>query len=101
MSLGRQPTYDLGTIQALVRAGSYYVRESAFYDAMALRFDRTDIEDCILAITLADFYKTMTSEKKAGLMQDVYRPTYAGLALYVKVQLDPPTRAVVVSFKKE
>src|SRR4051794_26470236 len=101
MTSGRQPTYDLSTVQALIAAGSYLIRESAFYDAMALGFDRADIEECILSLTLESFYKTMPAEKKRDLMQDVYKATYSGVDLYVKVQLDPPIRAVVISFKKE
>jgi len=43
----------------------------------------------------------MESEKRPGLWQDVYRPRFAGFALYVKVQLAPATGAVVISFKKD
>ncbi len=36
-----------------------------------------------------------------GLMQDVYKPTYEGLRLYVKLQLGKFGKAVVISFKGE
>jgi len=40
----------------------------------------------------------MESEKKKGLMQDVYYITYQGVRLYVKLQVN--VQAVVVSFKQ-
>lgn len=95
-----RPSYDLAEVQRLVREGSYRVTGRALNDAGDLGFDGSDICDCVLALTPAAFYKTMASEMLKGVMQDVYRPTYLGLELYVKVQLHPPTQAVVISFKK-
>ena len=46
------------------------------------------------------FYKTMPAEKKPGLMQDVYRITYQGRRLYLKLQVVNGW-AAVISFKAE
>ncbi len=55
----------------------------------------------MLALDESDFYKTMTSIQIPGLMQDVYRPRYLGVELYVKVQLSPERNtAVIISFKE-
>ena len=45
------------------------------------------------------FYKTMESEKKPGLMQDVYRITYQDEHIYLKLQVHGDV--IVVSFKEE
>lgn len=46
-----------------------------------------------------DFYKSMTSLRDRTLWQDVYRPNYGGVPLYVKVQIVGERMAVVISFK--
>ena len=40
----------------------------------------------------------MGSEAQPGLWQDVYRPVYEKIALYVKLQIDRDD-AIVISFK--
>jgi motility quorum-sensing regulator / GCU-specific mRNA interferase toxin len=68
--------------------------------AVELGFDEEDMRDCIVNhLEEIHFYKTMESEKKPGLMQDVYRITYQGERLYVKLQV--VINAVVVSFKEQ
>ena len=41
----------------------------------------------------------MAAHSKLGLMQDVYKPTYLGVALYVKLQIHG--QVVVISFKQD
>jgi len=94
------PSYDLLMVQRLVAGGSYLIRKSALNGAGELSFDRTDIKDCVLGLTVADFYKTMVAERVPGLMQDVYRPNYLGVELYVKLQIALQNQAIVISFKK-
>ena len=68
--------------------------------AVELGFDEEDMRDCIVNhLEETHFYKTMESEKKPGLMQDVYGITYQGERLYVKLQV--VINAVVVSFKEQ
>ena len=61
--------------------------------------DTDDIEACILGLTAADFYKSMSADKAPGLYQDVYRPFFQGWELYVKLQIT--SEAVVISFKEK
>ena len=44
------------------------------------------------------FYKTMPAEKRAGLWQDVYRLSFCGVRVYLKVQMNAAGQAVIVSF---
>ena len=93
------PTYPLSLIKGLLSEGSYVVRTSALDSALELGLDDEDIYDCIVnQLQETHFYKTMESEKKKGLMQDVYYITYQGVRLYVKLQVN--VQAVVVSFKQ-
>ncbi len=98
-----QPTHDLGDIQRRVRRGFVGYRADARHSAAELGFFRPDIDECILALMVRDFHKTMPARvpKWAGCWQDVYKPTYRGIQLYVKLQLFPQGRVHVVSFKRK
>jgi hypothetical protein len=98
--MSSSPTYDLERLQTLVASGLYRITESAFQGAAALELDESDILECVGMLSIGDFYKTMPSLKINGVMQDVYRPTYMKLALYVKLQELPTGVAVVISFKE-
>ena len=94
-----KPTYALGLIKGLMKDGSWVLTESARDTATALGFDDEDVCDCIVNhLEDTHFYKTMESEKRRGLFQDVYYITYGGFRLYVKLQIN--VHAVVVSFKE-
>lgn len=105
MSSDAEPHYDLELVKQLVECGRFRVTSSAFRDAGELCLDQTDVAECIEALSIADFYKTMPADSKPGLHQDVYRPLYAGFQLYVKLQIAPwlmsTDEVVVISFKKK
>src|ERR1035441_7300478 len=94
----QRPSYPLALIKGLMADGAWVLRTSALDSALELGFDVEDVYDCIV-VHLQDshFYKTMESEKKKGLMQDVYYITYQDQRLYVKLQVN--VQAVVFSFK--
>jgi hypothetical protein len=82
-----------------MREGDWFLSVAALDAAVELGFDEDDVLDCVVNyLEETHFYKTMGSEKKPGLMQDVYYITYQGQRLYVKLQVN--VRAVVVSFKE-
>ena len=96
----KKPSYGLGLIKGLMKDGSWNATVAALDTAMELGFDDEDIYDCIVNyLEETHFYKTMESEKKPGLMQDVYHITYQNERLYVKLQV--VVNAVVVSFKEQ
>lgn len=74
---------------------------SSLAGAVALGFDEGDILACVLGLKPTDFYKTMPAQKGVALMQDVYRPRYLGVRMYVKVQVTGDNVAVVISFKQK
>lgn len=99
------PYYPLTQVQALADAGRYRITGTALTDAGELGFDQTDIKACVLALSIADFHKSMPAQRQAGLFQDVYRPIYCGHQLYVKVQITrwdaTDETVVVISFKRK
>ncbi len=80
-----------------------HFRREALDDAAALEMTQHDIVDCIRELKKADFHKSMDAEihKWKGCRQDVYKPTYCGHELYVKLQYWPAKRLYVVSFKRK
>jgi motility quorum-sensing regulator/GCU-specific mRNA interferase toxin len=81
------------------RAENRRITRSALDGAAALGLTDEDVVACVLGLTSADFYKSMPALINRSLWQDVYRPRYAGLPLYVKVQIIDGKIAVVISFK--
>jgi hypothetical protein len=100
--MGRgEPAYDLQQIQWLVGQGavSSLFMGSAKQGAAILGFHDDDIEEAVLRLTPANFYKSMEAERFPGLRQDVYHLEYRGVWLYIKLQMSADGRAVVVQFK--
>ena len=101
--IARLPRYSLDRVQRLVAANRYRVTDSARRGAIELGLDESDIVECVAALLPGHFYKTMESQRSAGTWQDVYRPSLAGIPLYVKLQIvgtDPTDLTVVISFKR-
>ncbi len=97
-----QPTYALLRLKGLVKEGKYRITISAFQTAALMGFLDEDITDCIVnCVAPSHFYKTMAAEQKAGLMQDVYKITYEGQRVYLKLQINQSGLAVIVSFKED
>lgn len=94
-------SYPLDWVKQFFKNGNWLVSQTAIDGALALGFDEDDIFECVLN-NLSDthFYKTMPSEKKPELMQDVYRITYGEQRIYLKLQV-ADNWATVISFKEE
>jgi hypothetical protein len=97
------PAYALSEIQEKAKVGFLSFRREALDGAAELDLDRHDIVACILALTSADFHKSMDAERLIwkGCRQDVYKTIYCGYDLYVKMQYWPQKRLFVVSFKRK
>lgn len=98
-----QPTYALDLVQSLLASKKYRITGAALRGAGELGFDEDDVVSCICELNAAVFYKSMEAERRPGFWQDVYRPTYGGIALYAKVQIEgtsPDDLLVVIQFKR-
>ena len=101
MPMVEEPTYPLDEVKQLFQQNRWTVTATAQTCVLDLGLDDEDILDCIVnQLNETHFYKTMPAEKKPGLMQDVYRITYQGRRLYLKLQVVNGW-AAVISFKAE
>ena len=97
-----QPRYWLVQLKGLIGSGKYRVTVSSFRSALLMGFSDEDITDCVVNfLEPSHFYKTMAAEQMAGLMQDVYKITYEGKRVYLKLQINKSGHAVIVSFKED
>jgi motility quorum-sensing regulator/GCU-specific mRNA interferase toxin len=96
------PTYDLQHLQQLVGQGplTCAITAAARAGGIRLGLDVPETVAAVLELRESDFYKTMEAEQCPGLWQDVYHLRFRGVVLYIKLQLSPDGRAVVVQFKQ-
>jgi Motility quorum-sensing regulator, toxin of MqsA len=95
-------SYSLPQIKELVREDKYHITVTAFQTAALMDFLDEDITDCIVNfLQPSHFYKTMASEQRAGMMQDVYKIAFEGKRVYLKLQINQSGLAVIVSFKED
>ncbi len=97
-----KPSYSLNQLKELISSGKYQLTVSCLRTALLMGFLDEDITDCIVNfLEPSHFYKTMASEQRPGLMQDVYRITFEGKRVYLKLQINQGGLAVIVSFKED
>ncbi|MBK5273677.1 MAG: type II toxin-antitoxin system MqsR family toxin [Desulfuromonadales bacterium] len=68
--------------------------------AAALGMTVDDMFSVLTALTMGDFYKSMTSYADHTSWQDVYRPVFRGTPLYLKLTIIPERNLLIVSFKR-
>jgi motility quorum-sensing regulator/GCU-specific mRNA interferase toxin len=94
------PHCKLPAVKALVETGHVRATASAFDGAGYLGID--DIEGMctvVLALTSADFYKSMTTHADHKVWQDVYHArTASGAGVYLKLTVIDDV--LIVSFKE-
>ena len=71
----RTPHCKLSVVKALIAEGKVKTTKTAREGAAALGFDFEDMIAVVMALTPADFHKSMTTHADHQLWQDVYRPT--------------------------
>jgi len=68
------PHCSLAVVKTLINAGAIRTTRTAREGAVALGFDFDGLTGVVLALTRADFYKSMTTQADHRVWQDVYRP---------------------------
>lgn len=93
-------TYDLAAYKAeFSSVPTIRYPQLSLVGAQALGLTVEDMMAVVQALTAADFYKTMPSNVDVAIFQDVYRPTYGGVCLYVKLTISSAGR-LLISFKE-
>jgi motility quorum-sensing regulator/GCU-specific mRNA interferase toxin len=92
------PHYKLAIVKAFVEAGKVRATRLARLGATALGLDLSDMLDVVMALTPADFYKSMTTHADHTVWQDVYRPSTQVGDVYLKLTVIDGV--LIVSFKE-
>jgi motility quorum-sensing regulator / GCU-specific mRNA interferase toxin len=92
------PHCKLNLVKTLIEAGAVRTTQSARLGATAMGFDFDAMLAVVMALTAADFYKSMTSHADHRVWQDVYRPSTPAGAVYVKLTVVDDV--LIVSFKE-
>lgn len=94
----RTPHCKLPVIKSLVDAGKVKSTFSALTGGAALGFDFAGIVSVVMALTPADFHKSMTTHAAHRVWQDVYRTSTTAGEIYLKLTVVDDV--LIVSFKE-
>ncbi|WP_407277659.1 type II toxin-antitoxin system MqsR family toxin [Aromatoleum evansii] len=94
----RTPHCKLSVVKALVEAGMVRTTHAARTGANELGLEFSDMLAVVMALTPADFYKSMTTHADHTIWQDVYRPSTQAGDVYLKLTVIDDV--LIVSFKE-
>jgi motility quorum-sensing regulator/GCU-specific mRNA interferase toxin len=92
------PHCKLPVVKRLVGEGKVRFTRTALVGAAALGLDALAIVEVVIALTPADFYKSMTTHDDHRVWQDVYRPSTPAGGVYLKLTVIEDV--LIVSFKE-
>lgn len=92
------PHCKLSFVKTMIGAGKVRATMSALVAGAALGFDFEGIIGVVMALTSADFHKSMTAHGNHKVWQDVYRPTTSASEVYLKLTVIEDV--LIVSFKE-
>ena len=92
------PHCKLTIVKTMIEAGKVRATKSALQGAVALGMQHDDMMTTIMALTSADFYKSMTTYDDHRVWQDVYRPKTPFGDVYLKLTVIDDI--LIVSFKE-
>ena len=92
------PHCKLSVVKAMVGAGHVRTTRTAREGAVALGLDFEGMLAVVMALSSADFHKSMTTHADHRVWQDVYRPTTPAGDVYLKLTVMDDV--LIVSFKE-
>jgi len=92
------PHCKLSVVKTMISAGKVRTTRTAREGATALGFDFDGMLTVVMALTQADFYKSMTTHADHKVWQDVYRPMTSTGEVYLKLTVVDDV--LIVSFKE-
>ena len=92
------PHCKLAVVKAMVGAGKVRTTRGAREGAVALGLDFDGMLAVVMALTTADFHKSMTTHADHRVWQDVYRPVTPAGEVYLKLTVIDDV--LIVSFKE-
>lgn len=94
----RTPHSKLAMVKALVEAGKVRTTHAARVGANELGLEFSGMLAVVIALTPADFYKSMSTHVDHTVWQDVYRPSTQAGDVYLKLTVIDDV--LIVSFKE-
>lgn len=94
----RTAHYKLAIIKAMIEAGAVKTTMTAREGAACLGFGFDGMLAVVMALSTADFYKSMTTHANHQIWQDVYRPVTTAGEVYLKLTVT--NNVLIVSFKE-
>lgn len=94
----RTPHCPLARAKALARQGRFRMTTSAIMGAAEMGLSPQDMLTVVMALTGADFHKSMTTHADHAIWQDVYRPRIPQGSVYLKLTVVDDL--LIVSFKE-
>lgn len=79
------PHCKLSIVKTMIESGNVRTTKAAREGGTTLGFDFDSMIAVIMALTPADFYKSMTTHADHRIWQDVYRPTTPVGEIYLKL----------------
>jgi len=92
------PHCKLSVIKTMISTGKVRTTRTAREGATALGVDFDGMLTVVMALTQADFYKSMTTHADHRVWQDVYRPMTSTGEVYLKLTVVDDV--LIVSFKE-
>lgn len=92
------PHCKLSVVKAMVETGKVRTTKAAREGGAALGFDFDSMIAVVMALTPADFYKSMTTHADHRVWQDVYRAITSTGEIYLKLTVIDDV--LIVSFKE-
>ena len=92
------PHCKLSVVKGLLAEGKARTTQIALAEAEALGFDLPGMLGVVSALTMDDFYKSMTTYNDHRIWQDVYRPSTPAGDVYLKLTVIDDV--LIVSFKE-
>jgi motility quorum-sensing regulator/GCU-specific mRNA interferase toxin len=92
------PHCKLSLVKAMIEAGKVRSTMSALAGGAAMGFNFEGIVKVVMALTPADFHKSMTTHADHRIWQDVYRPGTPAGEVYLKLTVIDDV--LIVSFKE-
>lgn len=92
------PHCKLSVVKAMIETGNVRTTKAAREGGAALGFDFDSMIAVVMALTPADFYKSMTTHADHRIWQDVYRPITPTGEVYLKLTVIDDV--LIVSFKE-
>jgi motility quorum-sensing regulator / GCU-specific mRNA interferase toxin len=92
------PHCKLSVVKSLAEIGKVRATTTALTGGAALDLDFQGMVDVVMALTPADFHKSMTTHADHRIWQDVYRPVTTVGKVYLKLTVIDDV--LIVSFKE-